>query len=107
MITINLYNSTNPKKKYMIKFLNPDTNRWNTLHFGAKYYSDYTIHKSNDRKNNYIKRHSGMGEDWSKTGLYTPGFWSRWLLWEKPSIDNAIKNIEKKFKIKIIHHDSV
>jgi hypothetical protein len=29
----------------------------------------------------YIARHSKMGEDWTKSGMLTPGFWSRWALW--------------------------
>ena len=29
----------------------------------------------------YIARHSKMGEDWTKSGMLTPGFLSRWILW--------------------------
>ena len=37
-----------------------------TIPFGAKGYSDYTLHKDPERKDRYIKRHAGMGETWTK-----------------------------------------
>jgi len=43
-----------------------------------------------------------MGETWSKKGLRTAGFWSRWLLWSKPTLSGAKKFMEKKFNIKIV-----
>ena len=36
-------------------------------------------------------------ENWSKTGFYTAGFWSRWLLWSQPDMVSAKKKISKKF----------
>lgn len=96
-----LYKSTNPKKKYMIKYINPNTDRENTIHFGASGMSDYTIHKDDKRKNRYIKRHSGMGENWNDP--QTAGFYSRWLLWNKPSLSTSIRDTNEKFDIKIIN----
>jgi len=72
-----------------------------TIHFGAKDYSDYTIHKDPDRKQRYIDRHK-ENEDWTKSGIDTAGFWSRWLLWNEPTLKDSIKEIEDKFGIKII-----
>ena len=68
--------------------------------FGAKGYSDYTIHKDPERMKRYLTRHRKR-ENWSKKGLKTAGFWSRWLLWSEPSLTGAKKIIEKKFQIKI------
>lgn len=68
--------------------------------FGAAGYSDYTIHKDKDRRQRYITRHAAR-EDWTKAGIRTAGFWSRWLLWNKPSIRESAKDIEKKFNISI------
>ncbi len=34
-----------------------------------------------EKKKNYLKRHSKMGEDWKKSGMKTSGFMSRWVLW--------------------------
>ncbi len=32
----------------------------------------------------------------------TAGFWSRWLLWEEPTLDKAIKALKKNFGIKVV-----
>jgi len=96
-----LFTSDNPKKKYMVKYINPTTDNINTIHFGAAGMDDYTITKDLNQKNRYIKRHSGMGENWTKSGIYTAGFWSRYLLWNLPTLQASIKDIESKFNIKI------
>ncbi len=73
------------------------------IKFGAYGYSDYTIHKDKERKQRYIMRHKGMGEDWSKNGIDTRGFLARWLLWNKPSLEESIKDIEKRFNVKVLY----
>jgi hypothetical protein len=95
-----LFNSDKPIKKYMVKYVNPNTDNINTIHFGQAGFGDFTITKDLNQKNRYIKRHQSR-EDWTKNGIYTPGFWSRWLLWNLPNLDDSIKNTENKFKIKI------
>jgi hypothetical protein len=70
--------------------------------FGAEGYEDYTIHKDEERKERYIERHQ-RNEDWSKKGIDTAGFWSRWLLWNKPALKDSIKDIEKRFNVEIIY----
>tara|TARA_R110002072_G_scaffold3092_1_gene23113 strand:- start:5646 stop:5942 length:297 start_codon:yes stop_codon:yes gene_type:complete len=72
-----------------------------TVSFGAKGYSDYTLHKDAKRMDRYLVRHKKR-ENWTKNGINTAGFWSRWLLWSKPSLNGAIKLIENKFKVKIV-----
>lgn len=79
------------------------------VHFGAAGMSDYTKHKDPERKLNYVKRHAGnmpegttsRRENWTKTGLATAGFWSRWLLWGEPTLEGSIRSIERRFGIKI------
>ena len=66
------------------------------IYFGAVGYSDFTKHKDEERKNRYIKRHE-KNEDWSKSGIDTAGFWSRWLLWHKPTIKESYNDIKKRF----------
>ena len=68
--------------------------------FGASGYEDFTIHKDESRQANYITRHE-VRENWEKDGIDTAGFWSRWLLWNLPSLKDSIKDIEKRFNIKI------
>ena len=57
--------------------------------------SDYTIHKDDERKERYINRHK-KNEDWNN--IYTAGFWSRWILWNKPSISESIRDTNNRFK---------
>lgn len=86
--------STRKDKKFMVEV---DGKK---VHFGATGYSDYTLHKDPLRKKNYIARHKKR-ENWGKTGINTAGFWSRWVLWNLPTLEDSIKHVEKKFKIKI------
>lgn len=69
-----------------------------TIHFGAKGYSDFTLHKDIERKRRYIERHQNR-ENWNDPN--TAGFWSRWVLWNKKDLINSIKDIEKRFNIKV------
>lgn len=97
MEVVILSKSTRKEKKWQIKFKNGKV-----VHFGAEGYLDYTQHGDPKRKELYIQRHEATGnEQWGN--IQTAGFWSRWLLWEEPSIQSAINKIEKKFKIKIIY----
>lgn len=71
--------------------------------FGAKNYQDYILSGGDEtKKKAYIARHQ-VNEDWSKSGIYSPGFWSRWVLWNKPTLKESIKDIEKRFNINIIY----
>jgi hypothetical protein len=63
--------------------------------FGAAGYSDFTQHKDEARKANYIKRHQA-NEDWNN--VKTPGFLSRFILWNKPTIQASIRDINDKYK---------
>lgn len=71
-----------------------------TVSFGARGMSDYTIHKDPRRMKNYLSRHR-ESEDWGKSGLKTAGFWSRWLLWNRPSFREAKQHVENKFCLRI------
>jgi hypothetical protein len=96
-----LQKSNKDNKKYMVTTPpNPNTGRTKTIHFGASGMSDYTIHKDYDRMLRYENRHHSR-ENWSKNGINTPGWWSKWILWNLPSLNSSIKNTEKRFKIKI------
>ena len=68
-----------------------------TVSFGAKGYSDYTLHKDPERKERYISRHKKT-EDWTKSGIKTPGFYSKHVLWNKPTLKGSVDDLNKKFK---------
>jgi hypothetical protein len=95
---ITLKKSTRSDKKYMV-IIHLDKSK-KTVHFGAKDYSDYTKHKDPERKERYITRHKKT-ENWNKSGINSAGFWSRWILWNKPTFKGSITDTEKRFNIKI------
>jgi hypothetical protein len=87
-----LRKSTKPGKKYMVYV------DGRTIHFGASGMSDYTKHKDKERMNRYSARHKNR-ENWKKSGIKTAGFWSKWLLWNKPSILASKRNIASRFGV--------
>lgn len=118
---VKLIKSPNPKKKYRVIFEDGDT-----VDFGGKGYSDFTLHKNPLRMRSYLIRHGASPyisaslkkeknpkrvlngllnvsnshlENWKPSGIKTAGFWSRWLIWSVPSMNGAKKLMTKKFKI--------
>ena len=89
--------STKSDKKYMAIFTNNDKSKKKTVHFGANGMSDYTIHKDKDRMKRYLNRHKKR-ENWEQCD--TAGALSRWVLWNKTSLQGSIKDYKKKFKLK-------
>ena len=66
--------------------------------FGDRRFQDYTIHKTEERKQRYIDRHKD-NENHTKSGIETAGFMSRWILWNQPTIQESIKDTNKRFHI--------
>ena len=97
--TFLLSESDRDDKKYTVD--EPDNPDFKRVHFGQKGYQSYPDHKNPLRKKAYILRHHKR-ENWSKSGIDTAGFFSRWILWNKPSIEESIKDTEKRFGIKIV-----
>ena len=87
------YKSDKPNKKYYII-----TNDNKKVYFGASGYSDFTIHKDEARKQRYLSRHKN-NENWTKSGINTAGWWSRWILWHLPTISASYQDIKKRFNI--------
>jgi Family of unknown function (DUF5754) len=95
-MTVKLYKSRNGTHKFMAVFSNSKTVR-----FGRKGYSDYTIHKDKNRMERYLTRHKKR-ENWGRNGKYSAGFWSRWLLWSKPSFQAALRQTQSVLGEKIV-----
>lgn len=87
-------------KKYKAVIMKTDGTKC-TVRFGAAGMLDYTIHKDKTRKKRYEVRHTRK-ENWTKNGICTAGFWSKWLLWNKPSLKDSIQNMEHRFGIRIV-----
>ena len=94
---ISLKDANDNKHKYVVTLLNKETGREKTIRFGAFGMSDYTIHKDDKRKNNYIARHK-VRENWADPS--TAGFWSHWVLWNLPSISASLKDTINRFHLK-------
>jgi len=117
MMNVKLQRSPKKTHKWRVTF---DDGK--QVHFGAKGYSDYTLHGDPHRMRRYVKRHGGQvsdmnvfdvqrhmlrvrrstKENWSAKGLRTPGFWSRWLLWSHPSLVKAKRFMAKTFNVRFI-----
>ena len=95
-------------KKYMAIFL-VNKEKTKTIHFGSAGMRDFTkindknskwyLPKALDRnvvKDSYLRRHE-KNEDWNNP--LTAGSLSRWILWDKKTLDSSIKAFVKKFKL--------
>ena len=91
MLKYHPYPANDGKHKYYII-----TNSEKTIKFGAAGMSDFTKHKDEARKQRYLNRHK-KSENWGKSGIDTAGFWSRWLLWNKPTIRESYDDIKQRF----------
>ena len=90
MTEIIITKSKNKDKKYDARI---DGKK--TVSFGSAQHSDFTKHKDPERKQRYIDRHK-KNENWSDPT--TAGYLSRWILWAKPTIEESIKDLNKRNK---------
>ena len=97
-MTINIEKvpSNNKHKKYDAVIHKSD-GKTKTVSFGAKGYSDFTIHKDEQRKQRYLDRHK-KNERWGANDYDTAGFLSRYILWNQPTLRDSIKDVNNKFK---------
>jgi len=91
-----LRKSLKPAKKYDAVF-EQESGREKTISFGAAGMSDFTKHRDEARKERYLKRHSGMGENWEKPD--TAGALSKWILWNKKTVRASLKDYKKHFGV--------
>ena len=63
------------------------------IHFGDSKYSDFTIHKDEERRKQYIYRHRNDNLE----NPLSPGALSMYILWSKPSIEQGVNFYKSKF----------
>lgn len=86
-------------KKFVAVFEDDDGRRRST-HFGAAGYGDFTLYwkrspaLAREKRAQYIARH-GATEDWSDPT--TPATLSRFVLWERPTVAQAVKALKRRF----------
>ena len=78
--------SSNPLKKF--DAIIDDKKK---ISFGARRMSDFTIHKDKERKNIYLERHKNDNYN----NILYPSFFSNNLLWNKPTLNESIKDKQK------------
>jgi uncharacterized protein YchJ len=98
-LIVKLRRSPQAHKKYVAYLHNDQGHVITTVHFGEQKYQDFTQHNDEQRKKNYIARHVKR-ENWHDPR--TAGFWSKHLLWTKPTVKEAMRNISRQFNIKFI-----
>ena len=68
------------------------------IHFGSPTGTTYIDEGNEKKRNNYIKRHSKLNEDWTKP---TPASLSRFVLWgNSKNLNDNIIEFKKKFNLK-------
>lgn len=87
---------TGKNKKWKAIFYDDEGKKIKTVQFGSKGMSDFTIHKDKERKQRYLDRHRKR-ENWNDP--MTAGALSRWILWNKPTLEGSIKDFKKRFKM--------
>ena len=87
--------------KYEAIFLQ-DSGRKKTVKFGAIGMMDFIQYSktdgdlARDRRRLYLTRHKKT-ERWDQP--MTPGALSRWILWEEPTLTEAVKKYREKFHL--------
>ena len=69
------------------------------LSFGDSRLQDYTMHKNEGRKANYISRHGK--EDHTSKNITSAAFMSRHLLWSLPTLEASIRDANEIFSINV------
>jgi|MEHZ01.4.fsa_nt_MEHZ011191826.1_1 hypothetical protein len=87
-----LKNSTNKGKRYVIVMDNMNH------HFGSDVGKTYIDGRTDKEKNAWEARHKGNK---NYNDIHASIFWSKNLLWNKKSLKESIKSLEKKLNIKI------
>lgn len=101
MRLLRIVRSSRPGKKYQAEFVTSDGRR-KTVHFGATGYGDFIAWSArskalgNAKRRAYLARH-GAAEEWARPD--TPATLARYVLWERRSLKNAIREYKKRFRV--------
>lgn len=83
--SLKLYPSTIKGKRYTVYV--PKGDKQVKVDFGSSEHDNYTIHKDPERKRLYQIRHKNDHIN----DPYSAGFWSWYVLWNKPSLSDSFK----------------
>lgn len=91
---IEIKKSSKAGKKWTAYFEDTKTGRTKTTHFGASGMEDYTQHKDPERKERYRQRHK---KDLRTDDPTRAGYLSYYILWNKTSMAESIRDYRKRF----------
>ena len=95
-----LYKSDKKDKKYVMVMPSFKHKHY----FGQNNYRDFTLMNDKNKrdavKSAYLKRHSK-----DPKGIHQPSTLSDMILWNKPTINESIKDYEKKYNVKVIFNN--
>ncbi len=92
--------SPKPGKEYTAIIVRQGA-RARKIHFGEFGVQQYPEHKDDAKKAAWIARH-GVRERWDDP--LSAGFWSRWLLWNKKTLEASAQDIQDKFGFPVWTH---
>lgn len=95
MKLIEIVKSERPDKKYKAVF-ESDSGRQKVTHFGAEGMDDFTLTKNTAQRERYRLRHE---KDLETEDPTRAGYLSWYLLWNKPSLTESIKDYKRKFDL--------
>lgn len=107
MVYVQFSKSNVKNKRFKAVFYDDDKIRFKTVHFGLypfKKYGAYIDHKDEELKKNYIKRHR-VNEDWNDE--FKAGTLSKFILWNKKSLNQSINDYVKHFKLKKLNNSFI
>lgn len=68
------------------------------VHFGSKNSQTFLDHNDDLKKSYYIKRHMALGTEDINNPI-TPASLSMFILWNKPTFEESVKDYIKRFNI--------
>ena len=98
MVFFTLQDATAKGKRYKAVFYDGNGVKIKTTQFGSSSHDNYTTHGDKKRRELYRKRHANdkINDPMSAGAL------SWWLLWNKPTFKQNIKDFEERFGMKNI-----
>ncbi len=92
MKLVSITKSDRPEKRLKAVFEDPKR----TIHFGFKGGSTFIDEQDDAKRKAYIARHK-VRENWNDPT--SPGALSRYILWEKPTLQSAIGAYRRRFNL--------
>jgi len=85
-------------KRHSALIQNSLTGDTRKIDFADKRYQNFSIHQDKERRERYRQRHRATNIN----DVYSPAFWSYYLLWNKDSLEKSAADIYKRFNVKVI-----